>query len=124
MPEAFSVIHSFGEVDGATKLCSGIYLGGSDELMNEVLIKRFDPRRALFVKGHTTWGPGRLSREIHNGAWYTVAVSSDFILRYAGAPVTEQDNPTDLWSDILTCMGGQYSDVAHAHAGVGDMRMP
>jgi putative transcriptional regulator len=124
LQEEYSIIHGFGEVEGATKLCPGVFVGGSEELMNEVRINRFDPRHALFVKGHAAWVPGQLSREIQKGVWYTAAVSSDFILRYAGAPVTEQDNPTDLWSDILTCMGGRFSDVARAYAGRGDMRMP
>jgi putative transcriptional regulator len=91
--------------------------------MNEVRINRFDPTHALFVKGHAAWVPGQLSREISKGVWYTAAVSSDFILRYAGAPVTEQDNRDDLWSDILTCMGGEFVEIARLHGGRGDVRM-
>jgi len=124
MSGEYSIIHGFGEVEGSTKLCPGVYVGGSEELMNEVRINRFDPRKALFVQGHAAWVPGQLSKEISKGVWYTAAVSSDFILRYAGAPVTADDNPKDLWSDILTCMGGQYAEIAKTHQGRGDMRMP
>jgi hypothetical protein len=37
-----------------------------------------------------------------------------------GAPVTEDDNADDLWSDILTCMGNEYAVIAEKHAGPGD----
>ena len=120
--EEYSIIHGFGEVEGSTKLCPGIFVGGSVELMNEVRINRFDPRQALFVKGHAFWGPGKLSREIVDGAWYPAAVSSDFILRHAGAPITADDNPNDLWSDILTCLGGRFAAIART--GRGDRPMP
>jgi len=121
--EEYSILHGFGHVEGSEKLCPGVYVGGSEELMNEVRINRFDPRNALFVKGHAAWVPNQLSREISKGVWYVAAVSSDFILRYANAPVTENDNHDDLWSDILNCMGGKYAEIAQNHAGRGDMRM-
>jgi len=121
--EEFSILHGFGEVEGSRKLCPGVYVGGSEELMNEVRINRFKPENALFVKGHAAWVPGQLQREINKGVWYTASVSSDFILRYAGAPCTEEDNKGDLWSDILNCMGGDWAKIAEMHAGRGDMRM-
>lgn len=124
LQEEFSIIHGFGEVEGSTKLCPGVFVGGSEELMDQVRINRFDPRNALFVKGHAAWVPGQLTREIAKGVWYTAAVSSDFILRYAGAPTTEKDDTSDLWSDILHCLGGKYADTARAYAGRGDRRMP
>jgi putative transcriptional regulator len=122
LTDEFSILHGFGEVEGSRKLCPGVYIGGSEELMNEVRINRFDPRKALFLKGHAGWVPGQLSREIGKGVWYTAAVSADLILRYAGAPVTDEDNTNDLWSDIMTAMGGQYAEIARQHGGRGDMR--
>jgi putative transcriptional regulator len=64
-----------------------------------------------------------LNREISKGVWYTASISSDLILRYAGAPVTEDDNAEDLWSDILTCMGNEYAAIAQKNAGPGDRRL-
>jgi hypothetical protein len=166
--EQYSILHGFGQVEGSQKLCSGVYLGGDDELMNEVRINRLDPRNTLFVKGHAAWVSGQLSREISKGVWYTAAVCKDFILRYAGQPCqsvsgsaetksrrgsgsssasatvgSNSDDPsatsphdasagglnsgpgsgTDLWAEILTCMGGKYADIARTHAsGLGDRR--
>lgn len=122
LTDEFSILHSFGEVEGARKLCPGVYIGGSEELMNEVRINRFDPTHALFVKGHAAWVPGQLKREISKGVWYTAAVSADLVLRYAGAPVTDEDDLNDLWSDILTCMGEPYHQIAQRYGGTGDSR--
>jgi len=125
LSEEYSILHGFGHVDGSTKLCPGVFVGGSEELMTEVRCGKFDPAQALFVQGHAAWVPKQLSKEIAKGVWYTAAVSSDFILRYAGAPVEESDlYPTDLWADILTCMGGKYAEIAEQHQGRGDLRMP
>lgn len=116
--DEFSILHGFGEVEGSKKLAPGVFIGGSEELMNEVRINRLSPENALFVKGHAAWVPGQLSREINKGVWYTAAVSSDFILRHAGAPVTEKGNPKDLWSDILSCMGDKYAKIASTHGSL------
>jgi len=124
LQDEFAVLHGFGHVEGSKKLAPGVFIGGSEELMNEVRINRFDPRHALFIKGHAAWIPGQLDREIKKDVWYIASVSSDFLLRYAGAPTTKEDNTKDLWKDILTCMGGKYADIANKHAGMGDLRMP
>eukprot|EP00970_Alexandrium_tamarense_P015250 scaffold4900_cov193-Alexandrium_tamarense.AAC.27 len=123
MQDQFSTLHGFGEVDGAKKVCPGVYVGGSSQLMLEVRRNTMQPTEVLFVKGHAAWVPGQLSREIEKGVWYVVAASADFILRYAGAPVSENDNQSDLWADILSCMGEKYQGIATAHSGRGDERM-
>mmetsp|Transcript_26076 Transcript_26076/g.54612 ORF Transcript_26076/g.54612 Transcript_26076/m.54612 type:complete len:293 (-) Transcript_26076:384-1262(-) len=123
LTEEFAVLHGYGHVEGSKKLAPGVYIGGSEELMSEVQISRFDPRNALFIKGHAAWVSGQLEREIQKGVWYIASTSSDFLLRYAGAPVTEEDDETDLWADILNCMGENYVEIAKKHSGAGDQRM-
>jgi len=113
----YSLLHGFGEVDGSKKISSGVYFGGEDALVNEVTNGRFDPNNAIFIKGKATWFPGRLQAEIDSGKWYTASASSNFILRNAGAVLTEKDDPNDLWKDILTCMGGYYASIACEYAG-------
>jgi putative transcriptional regulator len=119
-PEILSVLHGYGEVDGAKKLAPGVFIGGVEELETEACMDRLDPSDTLFLKGHGSWVPGQLYNEIDLGVWYTASCSSDFLLRYAGAPVTEDDNPRDLWSDILTSMGGEYAEAASEYGGQGD----
>lgn len=140
LSDEYSILHGFGPVEGSTKLCPGVYVGGSEDLVNEVRIRRLDPKQCLFVQGHAAWVPGQLSKEIAKGVWYTAAVSADFMLRYAntaqaqtatvdsfnedGAHQSPQQN-NNLWYDILTCMGGEFASVAQLHYSErGDLRMP
>lgn len=123
LQEEYSVLHGYGNVDGSKKVAPGVFVGGSEELMKEVRNRNLHPKDALFVKGHAAWVSHQLSREISKGVWYTASCSSDFLLRYAGAPVSDDDNKADLWSDILTCMGDEYAEIAKKHSGKGDMRM-
>jgi len=123
MQDQFSTLHGFGLVPGSKKVCRGVFVGGSAELMLEVNKKTMNPSEVLFVKGHAAWVPGQLSREIEKGVWYVAAASADLILRYAGAPVMEEDNTKDLWADVLSCMGGKYEEVAKAYGGRGDRRI-
>lgn len=123
LTEEFAVLHGFGHVEGSKKLAPGVFIGGSEELMNEVRIARFDPRHALFILGHAAWVSGQLEREIQKGVWYVASASSDFMLRYAGAPTTNEDNDQDLWADILNCLGDDYTEIARKHSGRGDHRL-
>ena len=123
MQDQFSTLHGFGEVMGSKKVCPGVFVGGSSQLMQEVRRNNLHPTEVLFVKGHAAWVPGQLTREIEKGVWYIAAASADLILRYAGAPVSKDDNPSDLWADVLSCMGERYEDIALAHSGRGDDRM-
>lgn len=123
--DEFSILHGYGEVDGAKKVCPGVFVGGSQELMKEVRANKFDPAQCLFIKGHAAWVPNQLSREINKGVWYVASVSDDFLLRYAGAPkhTTSFGYTDDLWAEILTCMGSEYAEVARKFSGLGDKRM-
>lgn len=113
----YSLLHGFGEIHGAKKIAPGVFFGGEHMLANEVMQGRCDPDKALFVKGKCMWYPGRLEAEIESGKWYVASASSDFILRNAGAPRTNENEPNDLWKDILMCMGGYYKDIATKYAG-------
>ena len=113
MENAYTILHGFGEVEGSTKLAPGVFVGGSKELMNEVRMDCFDPNDTLFIKGHQAWEHNQLSQELQNGEWYPVSVSSAFILRHA---LGEANYDGDLWYDIMTCIGGEYSQVADEHA--------
>merc|ERR1712218_139142 len=106
MQADYSILHGFGEVDGSKKVAPGVFVGGSRELMREVRKNTFQPTKTLFVKGHAAWVPSQLLREVSKGVWYIASVSPDFILRYASAENDSMRN--DLWSDILTCMGGEF----------------
>lgn len=111
IPEEFSALHGFGKVHGSKRVGSGVFLGGSQELQEEVRIGQFSPNNVLFVRGHAAWVPQQLSREIAKGVWYIASACDDFVLRHAGAEQTQQDTG-DLWYDVLTSMGGDYAEIA------------
>ena len=120
--DEFTVLHGFGEVEGSRKLCPGVFVGGSEELMDEVRLNNFDPRNALFIKGHASWVPGQLSSEIQKGVWYIAAASSHMILRYANPPKKNKDaaKGDKLWGDVLACMGGKFEQIAKDFDKSGD----
>lgn len=122
-PEDYNILHGYGEVEGAKKVAPGVFVGGSAELMKEVRKHNLNPKEALFTMGNVVWEPEQLSREVSKGVWYIASCSSDFILRYAGAPTCEEDNTNDLWADILSCMGKKYQKIAAKNAGKGDKRL-
>lgn len=120
----YCVLHGYGEVDGSKKIVPGVFVGGSRELMHEVRKNNFDPRHALFVKGHASWLQSQLTNEVNKGLWYVASVSTEFMLRYADGDVKDGDNTKDLWSDILTCLGGSYKKVGEEYATKqGDVRV-
>jgi putative transcriptional regulator len=121
--DEFTILHGFGEVEGSQKLCPGVYVGGSEELIDAVRLSDLDAQNALFIKGRSSWVPGQLKSELSKGVWIVAAVSSSMILRYAGAPCDEQStNGENLWSDILRCMGGKFADIAKDYTKSGDRK--
>lgn len=122
MPEEYSIVHGYGEVEGSKKVSHGVYVGGSEELLNERRKNKLQPSDALFVKGHAAWVPQQLEREISKGVWYVASASSDFVLKHGSSP-SELENEESLWSQILTCMGDEYSEIAKTDTVRSDKRM-
>jgi putative transcriptional regulator len=121
--DQFSILHGFGEVEGSRKVAPGIFVGGSEELMDEVRMGRLDARETLFIKGHAAWVAGQLEKEVLKKVWYPAAASTDFIMRYASKKTNQSDAPSDLWSEIMECMGNDFAALAIAADGRGDYRM-
>ena len=115
-PDDYTILHSWGEVEGSAKVAPGVFVGGSTELACEACRSNFDPKEALFVKGHEVFAPNQLQHEIDNGVWYIASASSDFILRFAKEGLREGYDPNDLWYEILLAMGGQFTQIARNYA--------
>eukprot|EP00816_Leptocylindrus_hargravesii_P009733 CAMPEP_0196803390 /NCGR_PEP_ID=MMETSP1362-20130617/2779_1 /TAXON_ID=163516 /ORGANISM="Leptocylindrus danicus, Strain CCMP1856" /LENGTH=397 /DNA_ID=CAMNT_0042174939 /DNA_START=146 /DNA_END=1339 /DNA_ORIENTATION=- len=116
MPDDYTVLHGWGEVQGSKKVAPGVFVGGSTELAYEACQSKFNPKEALFVKGHEVFAPNQLQHEINSGVWYIASVSSDFILRYANAIPKEGDDPNELWYEILMAMDGRFDQIARDYA--------
>merc|ERR1719469_1119707 len=74
MEADYSVLHGFGEVEGAKKVAPGVFVGGSRELMNCVEKKNINQADVLFVKGHAAWP---LTNK--TSAWFMFFFSTQFI---------------------------------------------
>lgn len=67
-----------------------------DELMHATA------RRRVFA-GYAGWGEGQLDAEIASGDWITHAATPEDVF---------SDAPQELWSAVLTRMGGSYTLIA------------
>jgi len=114
MQEDYSVLHSFGRVEGSCEVCPGVFVGGSRELMKEVRQNNFDPHDVFFMKGHCAWVGQQLSREVAKGVWHIASVSPDFILSQEECSHNELNKKqrSTKWADIMKCMGGKYKKIS------------
>jgi len=60
-------------------------------------------RRARVFAGHAGWGPGQLEGELEEEAWITAVFLPEDAFT---------DEPSQLWSRVLTRKGGAYALVA------------
>jgi putative transcriptional regulator len=71
-----------------------------------------EPRDAGVIEGrafvgHAGWGPGQLDGELERGDWITEPARREDAF---------SENATELWSGVLTRMGGSYALVARMPA--------
>jgi putative transcriptional regulator len=59
-------------------------------------------RRRVFA-GHAGWGRGQLDAEVADGDWFAHAAQPEDVFT---------DVPEELWSRVLTRMGGRYALIA------------
>jgi putative transcriptional regulator len=59
--------------------------------------------RGRVFAGYAGWGEGQLEAEMENGDWITGAAMPQDVFT---------DRPEDLWSEVLTRMGGSYALLA------------
>jgi len=64
-------------------------------------------RQARVFAGHSGWGPGQLDGELERGDW---------ILEPAQHGDAFAEDPSDLWSEVLSRKGGSYALIARMPA--------
>lgn len=126
----YTLLHDYGPLtNDSLSIGRGVYTGGlscARALARRVRRGKYDPRRALFVRGCVQWaGKGRvLDWEVEKGVWYAASVCPRFILGWLGdRKEQEVVNGEDLWESVMMSMGGRYADVAQGVANNGDARM-
>jgi putative transcriptional regulator len=100
-PNGLIVLAEFGDPEAAAILVHadiGVLAAGT-ELERTVA----DVGRTRVFAGHAGWGPGQLDAELEAEGWLVADPERSEIL---------SDEPEELWSAVLTRMGGQFALVA------------
>ena len=102
-PNQMMLLHSSDKLDEQTlKVCSGVYLGGDIQFLQEAVSDLSGPF-IRFCFGYTGWGPGQLEKEFFSGAWFLHPGSSKYIF---------ETPPEKIWQTVLRDMGGKYATLS------------
>lgn len=74
----------------AVRICDGVYLSTSAELLRRLLEASAAPPRTRVLTGYAGWGPGQLDAEIAASAWLTADVELDLVFDTPPAMMWEQ----------------------------------
>jgi putative transcriptional regulator len=82
---------------GTREILSGIYLGGNNDALEQVITKPNPTETFRAFAGYAGWAPGQLEFEMAQGSWAIVTADS--------ASIFDKD-PTNLWMDLLDRLSG------------------
>lgn len=90
------VIHTRDyKMSGTELVMGGLAMTGSPKILADIGRGK-GPKRALFVRGYSGWGPGQLEREIERKHWITIPGDAALIFRR---------NHADTWKRALKRRG-------------------
>ena len=90
------------------RVCDGIYLSSSPDLLRR-LLREPPPPRTRLLAGYAGWGAGQLDAELAASAWLTAEVSLDIIF---------DTTPTDMWETVIRRLGADPSLLQMGGGGV------
>jgi putative transcriptional regulator len=95
-PERSWILLHDEQTDGrAVRVCDGVFLSTSVELLTRILDRSADARTRL-VTGYAGWGPGQLDAELAASAWLSMDVAVDLLF----------DTPADeMWETAIRRLG-------------------
>lgn len=95
-------LHRAEYLSGGIEISKGIFWGGNFEqlvsLINSGQIIKNDFR---FFVGYSGWGEGQLDRELKEDSW--------IVAKNATPELIFDEDPEDLWREVLKKMGGRYN---------------
>jgi putative transcriptional regulator len=99
-------LHTLGEkLPGSIKVAPGYYLGGSFDILKELLTKgEINESEVRFFVGYSGWGEDQLMEELNENSWYVSGIND--------LPLMDTTRD-DLWSLAFKKMGGTYSVLAN-----------
>jgi len=85
---------------GATKVIDGVYLGGLNEALIDIMNNKAKSEEFKFFAKYCGWAKGQLEQEIAAGCWFVCATDT--------STIHEQiTNTQQYWLSIIYRMGGQ-----------------
>lgn len=105
-PNTLHYVHNIPElVTSSAKLADGIYWGGEFESVQSAALDiDFMATAIRFFIGYSGWTDGQLEAELKNHDWIIAPSHRDFIFDTA---------PDQLWSRVVSSLGGDYSLFAN-----------
>lgn len=102
-PNQMMLIHSSDKIPEQTlKICSGVFLGGDLQFLQEAVSATEGPHLRLCF-GYSGWGSGQLEREFLNGQWFLYPASDKYVFEIP---------PEKVWQSLLREMGGRYATLS------------
>ena len=92
MPGPLMSLHANPEL-AEVEVIPGICFAAKKQYLDELVLNE-TPTCKIFV-GHAGWGPGQLESEINEGAWRSMAATTEIVF-------SQQDN---LWETVLRQIG-------------------
>lgn len=97
------LLHSSTHIpDQTLEICSGVYLGGDLQFLQEAITDSNGPEIRLCF-GYAGWGAGQLEREFLDGGWFLSPATAKHLF---------QTPPDKLWQTLLREMGGKYATLS------------
>ncbi len=96
--------HLNEEVEDTHAVLDGVYLGGNTETLKRILEVPAEEESFRAYMGYSGWGPGQLENEMKSGSWLIMPAKPQFVF---------ENQPSELWVDVLQTFGDEYSMYAH-----------
>ena len=100
------VVHDVDDVDGASKLSDGLFLGGWSAARPRVADRSLAETRFKFFLGRTEWERGQLEEEVAARAWIPLACDPAVVLkdRVEG---WRPGKPQPVWTELMRQLGDE-----------------
>ena len=89
----------------SVRVCDGLYLSTSADLLRRVLVNR-PQRRTRLLTGYAGWGAGQLDAELSASAWLIADVQLDLIF---------ETQATQMWETAIRRLGAEPSMLQMGH---------
>jgi putative transcriptional regulator len=96
-------IHSLGEeIENSLKIIDGIYWGGDIDIVHDMIEHgKVTNDKIRFFLGYSGWSSNQLEDELKENSWLVADVKANQLLT---------SHPEKMWKNIVSKLGGDFSD--------------